>query len=143
MPGHDIVAIGALAGGVETLVKIVADLPSDFPAALFVVLHIPKEPKSLLPSTLSNAGPLKARHAVDGEEIQNGLILVAPPDQHRKVPARERIARGLYPDSRACAISATTRAAQEPGSGSCVMGRPTTRRSAPAWIAKAGVAIRF
>ncbi|MEO6325111.1 MAG: chemotaxis protein CheB [Thermoanaerobaculia bacterium] len=82
MPTHDIVTIGASAGGVETLSRLVAGLPPDFPGALFIVLHIPPEPRSLLPSILSKVGPLQARHAVDGEPIKPGQILVAPPDLH-------------------------------------------------------------
>lgn len=41
MPGHDIIVIGASAGGVEALSQVVAGLPADLPAAVFIVLHIP------------------------------------------------------------------------------------------------------
>jgi chemotaxis response regulator CheB len=35
-PTHDLIVVGASAGGVEALVTLVQDLPADVPAALFV-----------------------------------------------------------------------------------------------------------
>lgn len=82
MPGHDIIVIGASAGGVEALTKLASGLPANLPAALFVVLHIPPQGASVLPSILSRAGPLPAAHPFDGQAIEHGRIYVAPPDSH-------------------------------------------------------------
>ncbi|WP_250122784.1 chemotaxis protein CheB [Chroococcidiopsis sp. CCMEE 29] len=89
MPGHDIIVVGASAGGVEVLSQLVRDLPANLPAALFVVLHIPAQSPSVLPSILNRAirkrqpnSPLQALHPKDGEAIAHGRIYVAPPDQH-------------------------------------------------------------
>lgn len=82
MVQRDIVVIGASAGGVEALSQLVRDFPADFPAAVFIVLHIAPHSKSVLPDILSRNGALKAHHAVDGEPIQKGAIYVAPPDHH-------------------------------------------------------------
>ena len=46
MPGHDIIVIGASAGGVEALVKLVGQFPADLPASIFMVLHIPAQSPS-------------------------------------------------------------------------------------------------
>ena len=46
--GHDIIVVGASAGGVETLKTLVAALPAGLPAALMVVLHISPRSPSLL-----------------------------------------------------------------------------------------------
>jgi two-component system chemotaxis response regulator CheB len=82
MAGHDIIVIGASAGGVEALVGLSSSLPADLPAAIFVVLHIPAQSPSLLPEILNRAGKLLAVHPTDGEAIQHRRIYVAPPDQH-------------------------------------------------------------
>ncbi len=82
MAGHDIVVIGASAGGVEALSILVSLLPADFPATVFVVLHIPAHSPSLLPQILDRKGPMPASHAVDGESIRPGRIFIAPPDFH-------------------------------------------------------------
>jgi two-component system, chemotaxis family, protein-glutamate methylesterase/glutaminase len=82
MTGHDIIVIGASAGGVEALSTLAADLPEDLPAALFVTVHFPAQGTSVLPAILSRAGPLPAHHIEDGEPIELGRIYVAPPDRH-------------------------------------------------------------
>jgi two-component system chemotaxis response regulator CheB len=82
MEGHDTVVIGASAGGVEALVKLVGQLPADLPAHLLVVLHVASDHTSLLPRILNNAGPLPAAHAKHGERPLPGHIYVAPPDRH-------------------------------------------------------------
>lgn len=80
--GHDIVVIGASAGGVEALGLLVGELPIDLPAAVFVVLHIPSSGTSVLPAILQRRGDLPAKHAEDEEEIRHGHIYIAPPDHH-------------------------------------------------------------
>ncbi len=82
MPGHDIVVIGASAGGVEALSKLVHRLPAGLPASIFVVLHIPPQNPSMLPAILSRSGPLPAIHPTDGTVAEHGHIYVAPPDHH-------------------------------------------------------------
>jgi two-component system, chemotaxis family, protein-glutamate methylesterase/glutaminase len=76
------IALGASAGGVETLTEVVASLPKDFPAAIFVVLHVPPYQESRLPQILSNCGSLPACHPEDGTKIRAGNIYIAPPDHH-------------------------------------------------------------
>jgi two-component system chemotaxis response regulator CheB len=82
MPKSDIIVIGTSAGGVEALQTVVSSLPSDLPAAIFVVLHISPRSESFLPRILSRAGMLPAVRPEDGERIQQGKIYVAPPDHH-------------------------------------------------------------
>jgi two-component system chemotaxis response regulator CheB len=95
MSRHDIIVVGASVGGLEALRAVVADLPPDLPAALFVVWHIAPESPALLAEILQRAGPLPALHPHDGEAIHPGRIYVAPPDHHLLVDdGRVRLSRG-------------------------------------------------
>jgi two-component system, chemotaxis family, protein-glutamate methylesterase/glutaminase len=82
MSGHNIIVIGASAGGVEAVTQLVRQLPADLSAALFVVLHFPAYSTSVLPSILQREGVLPVRHPQNQEPIQPGHIYVAPPDYH-------------------------------------------------------------
>lgn len=82
VPAHDIIVVGASAGGVEALKRLVSLLPNDLSAAVFVTLHILPRAPSYLPQILNRAGPLSAIHPADGATIQSGRIYVAPPDRH-------------------------------------------------------------
>lgn len=82
MPAHDIVVVGASAGGVEALTQLVAGLPPDLRVSLFIVIHFPAQGKSILPDILNFYGPLGATHAKDAEVIEHGRIYVAPPNYH-------------------------------------------------------------
>jgi two-component system, chemotaxis family, protein-glutamate methylesterase/glutaminase len=76
------IVIGASAGGLEPLRDVVAQLPADLPAAVFVVMHLPANHKSYLPYILSQTGPLPALHPEDNARIESRFIYVAPPDHH-------------------------------------------------------------
>jgi two-component system, chemotaxis family, protein-glutamate methylesterase/glutaminase len=95
MAGRDVVVVGGSAGGIEALVQLVQGLPPDYPGSLFVVVHFPGSARSILPQILSRAGPLPARHAVDGETVEPGRIYVARPDCHLILrPGHMRLIRG-------------------------------------------------
>ena len=95
MANHDIIVIGASAGGVETLKILVAMLPRDLPAAIFVVVHTSPESPNLLPAILGRAGNLPAGSPEDGDLMERGRIYVARPDHHLLVePNRIRVVRG-------------------------------------------------
>ena len=79
---RDLVVIGASAGGVQVLTRVVKGLPADLGAAICIVLHIAPGSPSMLAHILGRAGPLPCRAATDGERLRQGVILVAPPDHH-------------------------------------------------------------
>ena len=81
MTRHDIVVIGASAGGVRALRVLAAALPADFAAVVCVVLHVGAN-RSSLPELLAAVSPLPTAHAEHGERLKPGRILIAPPDHH-------------------------------------------------------------
>lgn len=92
---RDIVVIGASAGGLEMLRRLVAQFPADFGAAVLVVWHIAPQSPDVLGHILSQSGPLPAAQARDGEPLQKGRIVVAAPDRHLLIgPGGVRVARG-------------------------------------------------
>jgi two-component system chemotaxis response regulator CheB len=88
---RDIVVIGASAGGVQALQKLVGGLPPDFPAAVFVVLHLWPGSESYLPSILTRAGQLPAVTALDGAAIERRKIYCAPSDYHLLLEAERML----------------------------------------------------
>lgn len=77
-----LVVIGASAGGVETLRRVIGGLPADLSAAVCVVLHLAPGSPSALAGILDRVGPLPCRPAIDGESLRSGEVIVAPPDRH-------------------------------------------------------------
>lgn len=95
MQARDIIVIGASAGGFEALKKLVADLPPDFAASLFIVWHISPDIHGVLPQVLNRANTIYAAHAYDGEAIKPNRIYVAPPDRHLLIESGlVRVTRG-------------------------------------------------
>jgi two-component system, chemotaxis family, protein-glutamate methylesterase/glutaminase len=82
---RDIIVIGASAGGLSALQRVVENLPRDLQAAVFVTLHRYSLGDGLLPSLLNRSGPLPAAHAEDEEPIRHGRIYVAPQDYHLRL----------------------------------------------------------
>jgi two-component system chemotaxis response regulator CheB len=67
MFGHDIIVIGASAGGVAALPKLIGSLPKDLPASVFIVLHISAQGPDFLPEIISRTASLSVKRAGDGE----------------------------------------------------------------------------
>lgn len=74
--------IGGSAGALGALLQFLPALPSDFPLPVMLVVHLPPEGESLLPSLLNNRCRLTVKEAEDKEPIRAGIIYVAPPNYH-------------------------------------------------------------
>lgn len=81
---QNIVVIGGSAGSIDALKIILNGLSRDFPAPVLVVVHIGAH-ASILPSVLARHSVLPVRHAVQGDRLVPGEVLVAPPDVHLTV----------------------------------------------------------
>jgi two-component system chemotaxis response regulator CheB len=82
MKKRNIIVMGASAGGMEAIKNVIAGLPADLDAAIFIVWHISPETTGILPNVLNKLTGLKATNAKDLDEIKMRHIYVAPPDRH-------------------------------------------------------------
>src|SRR5262245_13147070 len=82
MQGHDIVVVGASAGGIEPLKVLVGGLPADFPGTVFIVLHLAPHSPGLLPSILAKVTQIPVLTPEDGKPIELRKVYVTPPDHH-------------------------------------------------------------
>jgi len=77
-----LVAIGASAGGPMALVKLLAALPADFPAAIVVVQHVDEQFAEGLAAWLREHTPLRVRLAMDGDRPIAGTVFLAAKENH-------------------------------------------------------------
>src|ERR1044071_2622553 len=95
MAKRNIIVIGGSSGSFEVFKTIVAGLPTDLVAAVFLVWHMPADIRGFLPDVLNRHGAIRAANAYDGETIEMGRIYVAPLDRHLLVErGRVRVTRG-------------------------------------------------
>ncbi|QSB25288.1 chemotaxis protein CheB [Flavobacterium sp. CLA17] len=81
-----IVVVGTSAGGMKALIKLVEQLPKDFPAPILIVQHISADATGdALLNSLNKIGKLKCIHAKHGNHIESGYIYFAPSDHHLMV----------------------------------------------------------
>lgn len=85
-------AIGASAGGVESLSTLLPALPAACRIPIFVVLHQPRERPSLLVQIFSHRCSLRLVEPVDKQPIEPGVVYFAPPDYHLLVDAGPQLA---------------------------------------------------
>ena len=71
MASRDIIVVGASAGGVDALTRLVGGLPAGLPASVFVVCHFPAGGRSVLPDLLSGAGRLLAANETVNVSLSN------------------------------------------------------------------------
>ena len=66
--------------------------PANAPAAVFVVLHLPRDRPSLLVDVFSQKCALAVREAEDKEPVMPGTVYFAPPNYHLLVDAGPQLA---------------------------------------------------
>ncbi len=82
MERFDLVVIGGSSGSHQALRCILADLPADLPAAVFITTHMSASSNNMLASMLDGIGPLPVKLARDGETYRPGHIYIAKADMH-------------------------------------------------------------
>jgi two-component system chemotaxis response regulator CheB len=88
--GIEAVVIGASAGGVEALLKLLANLPSTWRLPIVVVMHLPEGRESLLSRVFEQRLRIAVREAADKASIENGTLYFAPPSYHLSIE-RQRV----------------------------------------------------
>ena len=95
MAGRSIVVIGGSSGALEGLRVILAGLPPDLDASIFVTIHTSANTPGFLDRILARSSSLRAEYAVDGEPIVPGRVYLAPPDRHLIIkPDHMRVTNG-------------------------------------------------
>jgi two-component system chemotaxis response regulator CheB len=78
----DVVAVAASAGGLGAIGRILAGLPSAFPAPFVVVQHLDPHHRSFMAEILGRRTALRVKQAQDGDYLAPATVYVAPPDRH-------------------------------------------------------------
>lgn len=91
-PPAGVVVIGASTGGPVALRDLLGLLPKDFPQGVIVVQHLPSAFSEVLAAQLNRQIPLKVKEAQDREQIESGVVLVAPGGRHLSLRHDGRIA---------------------------------------------------
>jgi len=73
-----VVGVGASAGGIEPLQKLLSDLPRGRGLSILVMFHLDPEVKSLLAEVLAKSAPLPVAAAQDGMPIEADHIYTIP-----------------------------------------------------------------
>ena len=112
MAKRDIVVVGASAGGVSALDRLVSTLPEDFAASVLVVMHLKPDGRSHLVEILQRNTRMPIIRPDDGDPIRPGHVYVAQADHHLLVDDHTvRITRGPKENRNRPAIDALFRSA--------------------------------
>ncbi len=76
------IVIGASAGGIDALTKLLTALKSDLKLPIIIAQHISPNSDNFIVSHLNNICKLKVVEANEKDEIKNGTIYFASPDYH-------------------------------------------------------------
>lgn len=82
MSQRDIIAIGGSLGAVDAVKRLFGNLPADFAATIFIVIHVGSESPNLLADIFDADSAISVTTAIDGEMPQRGHAYVAPAGHH-------------------------------------------------------------
>ncbi|WP_340296219.1 CheB methylesterase domain-containing protein, partial [Aquipuribacter hungaricus] len=84
-PRPSLLAVGSSTGGPEALARVLGALPANLSVPVVVVQHMPAEFTQLLSERLDRTCAVRVQHAVDGEPLQAGTVVVARGGRHLEV----------------------------------------------------------
>src|SRR3990167_9623039 len=77
---YDAIVVGGSSGAIDALVRLVPALPATLRAAVLVVVHLPRDRRSLLADIFRQRCALPLREAQDKDPIAPGTGDFFPPD---------------------------------------------------------------
>ena len=78
----DAIVIGASAGGLYVIMRMLKPLPADYPIPIIMVQHRSKDERQLLEEVLQQHCSIHIKQADEKEKISAGMVYIAPPDYH-------------------------------------------------------------
>jgi two-component system chemotaxis response regulator CheB len=82
-PIRNLIAIGASAGGIRAIIKVIEGFPETIDAAIMIVLHLSRKSSSEnIIEIFQRHTTLKCEVALDKMEIERGKIYLARPEHH-------------------------------------------------------------
>lgn len=85
----NLIAIGCSTGGPTALQKILSQLPKDLKAGILIVQHMPEGGYiASLANYLNQVSAFNVKEAVEGDEIVDGAVYIAPGGRHLEVIKR-------------------------------------------------------
>jgi two-component system chemotaxis response regulator CheB len=109
-----LVVIGASAGGIDAVLRILKGLPAGFPAPILAVIHLSPQGGSFLPMIFNGPMTLPVRYARDMETMKPGQVYIAPPDRHLIVDRKTlRVVHGFKENLARPAIDPLFRSASQ------------------------------
>ena len=82
---ENLLVIGSSTGGPQTLTQLVPYIPEDVNAGILIIQHMPPVFTKSLAQRLDSISKIEVKEAEQGDEIKNGLALIAPGDYHMTV----------------------------------------------------------
>jgi two-component system chemotaxis response regulator CheB len=86
-----IVVLGASTGGPATVMRLAPGFTRDFPAAVFLVQHMPAAFTTQYAAQLAEFTSIRVKEAEANETVQPGTLYICPGAQHLRVTSSGRI----------------------------------------------------
>ena len=93
-----ILVIGASTGGPVALADVLTTLPANFPLPIVLVQHMPENFTKAFAERLNKQCNIRVREAVDGDQLQPGLALLAPGGKQLMLDRRNGGSVRVLPD---------------------------------------------
>ena len=86
-----VVVLGASTGGPATVMRLAPGFTREFPAAVFLVQHMPASFTSQYAAQLAEFTGIRVKEAETNEPVQSGTLYICPGGQHLRITPTGRI----------------------------------------------------